>query len=86
MTLFRIALIVAALFAGTAVVVTVNVPDVVPPLMTTEAAGLAKVLSLPNATTSPDAGAFELRLIVPVVETPPTTVVGARVIPVIIGA
>ena len=75
------ALIVATVPVDTAVVVTVNVAVVAPALTVTLAGTVADALLLERATAVPPAGAAPVKVMVPVEELPPTTVVGFNEIP-----
>ena len=74
-----VAVIVAELLLVTALVVTVNVALVAPPVTLTLGGTVAnEELLLANVTVCPPEGAAELRVTVPVDEEPPTTEVGLR--------
>lgn len=79
------AVIVTVLLEATATVVAVKVP-VVAPVVNDAVAGTVVEASPDLSATVKLAGAGPLRVIVPVVEAPPTTLVGARVTPVTVGA
>lgn len=67
----RVALILAAVTAGTAVVVTVNVVLDCPPATVTEEGRLAAVLLEASATTIPELPAFAESVTVPFELAPP---------------
>ena len=74
-----VAVIVDAVFAATAVVVTVNVAVVAPAATVTLAGTVAAALLDVSVTTRPPAGAADDRVTVPVLDTPPATDVGFKV-------
>jgi hypothetical protein len=78
--------IVDAVFAATAVVVTVNVAVVAPTATVTLTGTVADALLDASVTTKPPAGAAADNVTVPVLETPPATDVGFNVIDVSVGA
>ncbi len=73
---FAVPVMLTVRFAATATVVAVNVADVAPLAIVTEAGTVNDGLLLESETTKPPVGAAESRVIVPVELTPPTTVVG----------
>lgn len=81
-----VAVIVLAVFAATAVVVTVNVAVVAPAATVTEAGTVAAALLDVSVTTRPPAGAADDKVTVPVLDAPPATDVGFNVTDVSVGA
>ncbi len=73
-------LMVAVTRVPTAVVLTANVPDVLPVGTRAETGTIADLLLLDSVTLKPPAGAGPLRTMVPVEGFPPTTVLGLKVI------
>ena len=73
------AVIVATVLAPTAVVDTVNVPEVAPPATVTLAGVVADALLSWSVTTIPPAGAAPFKVTLPVELVPPVTAVGLRV-------
>ena len=76
----------ATVFAVTAVVLIVNVPLVFPAAMTREVAVVALDELLETAIVRPPLCAAEESVTVPVLDFPPLTVAGLRVIVLIVGA
>ena len=76
----------ATVFAVTAVVLIVNVSLVFPAAMTREVAVVALDELLETAIVRPPLGAAEESVTVPVLDFPPLTVAGLRVIVLIVGA
>ena len=79
-TLPRVAVKVAAVLVATATVFTVNVADVLPAVITTDAGRVAEVALLDRLTVNPPVDAAPVRVTVPVAREPPTTLVGLTVI------
>jgi len=75
---FKLALIVADVTAGTAVVLTVNVPLVAPAAIFNDAGTIADPELLPKAIVRPVFGAIPVRVTVAADEAGPVTVVGLR--------
>jgi hypothetical protein len=65
--------IVTGVVVVTAFVVTVNVADVFPAAIVTEAGGLADVLVLERVILAPPVGAAAVNVTVPVTDVPPVT-------------
>jgi len=77
LTALEEAVIVAAAFAVTDVVVIANVAVLAPPATVTPAGTIAAALLLARVTAAPPVGATASRVTVPVEAPPPTTLVGA---------